>query len=122
MVEQTLIARLSNVFHAYLLWWLLAAYVLAAVAPGFGFLIRHRSWGEFTLFHETLSLSLPFIMPAVLLFNAGLGVQPTRLKSLRKRKLPLLVGFVANCLIPLAFIALTSQILKLWPNPIEIQD
>ena len=52
-------------------------------------------------------------MLAVLLSNAGLGIQPTRLKSLRKRKLPLLVGFVANCLIPLAFIALTSQILEL---------
>jgi len=122
MAELNLVARLSSFFHAYLLWWLLAAYVLAAVAPGFGLLIRHRSLGELTLFQETLSLSFPFIMLAVLLFNAGLGMQTARLQSLRKRKLPLLVGLMANCLVPLAFIALTSQLMKLWHDPVEVQD
>jgi BASS family bile acid:Na+ symporter len=122
MAEPTLVARLSSFFHAYLLWWLLAAYALAAVAPAFGLLLRHTSLGELTVFQETLSLSLPFTMLAVLLFNAGLGVQTTRLKSLMKRKLPLLVGLVANFLIPIAFIALTAQMMKLWHNPVEVQD
>jgi bile acid:Na+ symporter, BASS family len=122
MAEPNLVARFSSFFHAYLLLWLLAAYALAAVAPAFGLLIRHTSWGELTVFQETLSLSLPFTMLAVLLFNAGLGVQATRLKSLMKRTLPLLVGLVANFLIPIAFIAITSQIMKLWHNPVEVQD
>ena len=84
MADLHLIARLANVFHAHLLWWLLGAYALAAMAPGFGLLIRQTSLGEVTVFDETLSLSLPFIMLALLLFNAGLGVQAARLKSLGK--------------------------------------
>jgi BASS family bile acid:Na+ symporter len=77
MAESNLVARLSSFFHTYLLWWLLAAYALAAMVPAFGMMIRHTSLGEITVFQETLSLSLPLIMLAVLLFNAGLGVQTT---------------------------------------------
>lgn len=122
MTETSLVARLSHFFHAHLLWWLLAAYALAAIAPAFGLMIRRTSLGEFTVFQETLSLSLPLIMLALLLFNAGLGVQATRLKSLMKRKLPLLVGLAANFLIPIGFIALTSQVMELWHNPVEVQN
>ena len=76
------VERLSHFLHKNLLWLLLGSYAVAAVwpEPGLGS-AASRSGGR--PFHERVNLSLPVLMLAALLFNAGLGVEISQLRGLR---------------------------------------
>jgi BASS family bile acid:Na+ symporter len=113
---------LSHFIHQNLLWFLLGSYVVAAVAPDVGLWIRDVSFGSVTLFGETTRLSLPVVMLAFLLFNAGLGVQTRELKNLVHHSLSLIAGLAGNVLVPIAFILVVSQTMRLWHNPDEVQN
>ena len=63
----------------------------------------------------------PSLLLAVLLFNAGLGVEPGRLRNLFRSSGVLLAGRVANLVVPLLFIGGVSVTLAVWHNPTEVQ-
>jgi bile acid:Na+ symporter, BASS family len=116
------VERLSHSLHKNQLWLLLGSYAVAAAWPGLGLKARSVSVGEVALFHEQVNLSLPVLMLASLLLNAGLGVQVAQLRGLARRPVALLVGLAANLLIPISYILGVSLVMDAWHNPDEVQN
>jgi bile acid:Na+ symporter, BASS family len=115
------LAALADFIHRHFLWLLIGSYVLAALGPAAGQCIRGVALGRLNLGAETTPISLPMVMLAVLLLNAGLGVQTGRLTSLLRRPVVLLAGLMANTLGPVAFIFAVSVVMRVWHNPDEVQ-
>jgi BASS family bile acid:Na+ symporter len=108
--------------HRHFLWLLLGSYAAAALWPAPGLWVRGISFGEIHQFGETTSVTLPMLMLALLLANAGLGVQTTELKRPLRGVAVLLVGLVANLAVPMLCILGLGQVLRLWHDPLEAQD
>jgi len=72
------LARLAELLHHRLLWLLVAAYALAGTAPAAGLWLRSATLGTVEVFGQPVTASLPSLLLSVLLFNAGLGVEPAR--------------------------------------------
>jgi BASS family bile acid:Na+ symporter len=119
--HRTWTAAASHMIHEHFFWLLIGSYAVAALWPGPGLAIRSVSLGEVHAF-GSMNLSLPVLMLAALLFNAGLGVQASRLRNLARKPLALPSGIVANLLIPIAFIFLVSQLMRGWHNADEVQN
>jgi len=115
------LAQLAAFLHHRLLWLLVIAYVLAGVAPSAGLWLRSASHGEISLAGQGTVVSLPSLMLALLLFNAGLGVEPGRFCKLFRASGVLVAGLVANLCVPLLFIACLSVTLTFWHNSTEVQ-
>jgi BASS family bile acid:Na+ symporter len=113
--------RAAEFLHRHFPWLLLAAYAVAAVAPAAGLWLRAVSFGDVEAFGQRTRLSLPSVMLALLLFNAGLGVQADRLRGLASGPFVLVAALLANLAIPLLFILGLSQTLRLWHNAVEVQ-
>lgn len=120
--EKFLVAYLFHFIHRHFLWFLIGSYAVAAILPGPGLSIRDVSFGEVEVFHERTRISLPMLMLAFLLWNAGLGVQTARLRHLLRSPLPLLSGLMANLLVPIAFIFAVTQGMRSWHNADEVQN
>ena len=116
------IEQVSRVIHDRFIWLLIGSYAVAGVLPGLGLAIRDVSLGEVVVAGETTRMSLPMLMLAFLLFNAGLGVQTAQLRHLMRAPLVLIGGLVANLLIPIGFILGVSLTMRLWHNPDEVQN
>src|SRR5262249_37705206 len=95
---------LSHFLHRHFLWFLLTAYLLAALVPAPGLWLRNVSFGEISLFGDRTRLSLPMLMLGFLLLNAGLGVQRGELRNLLRSPKILAAGLTANVLVPVLFI------------------
>ena len=89
---------LSHFVHDYFIWLLFGSYALAALWPNLGLAVRNISFGEFAVFREKTKLTLPVVMLAFLLLNAGLGVQTGELTTLLRQPLVLSAGLAANLL------------------------
>ena len=113
---------ISQFIHHHLLWFLLGAYALAAVFPGFGLWIRNVRFGYIALFQTKFHVSLLLLMLATLMFNAGLGVKTAHLKSLAHQTQVLIAGLTANLAIPITYIFLVSLVMRLWYEPEEAQQ
>ena len=100
----------------------MSSYVVAAMLPGFGLWIRNLNMGSVPLFQGILVFSLPPIMLASLLFNAGLGVRRAELKHMLRKPLVLLGGVFGNVVAPMAFITAVSFAMRFWHNPEEVQQ
>lgn len=109
----SLFAKLSHFIHARFIWLLLGSYVVAAFFPAVGLWIRSVSFG---------AVSLPMLMLGFLLFNAGLGIDLSALKTIRHDPLSLLFGLLANMTIPVAYISVVMLTMQLWHNPDEVQN
>lgn len=107
------LSRLSHHVHRNFIWFVISSYIIAALFPALGLKIREIAWG---------SISLPMLMLAFLLFNAGLGVDIKALRQLRTTPLPLLMGLGANVLIPLTYIGTVMLTMQMWHNPDEVQN
>ena len=116
------LARFSRFLHRNFIWFLLGSYVVAAVAPRAGLAIKNVSLGRLALFGESIRVSLPMLLLALLLLNAGLGVQTSQMRHLLRRPWSLLAGLAANLLIPIAYIFAVSRTMRLWHNPDEVQN
>ena len=112
---------ISHFLHRHLLWFLIAAYVIAVVFPSAGLWIRNSSFGEIILSQHKTNISLLMIMLAVLMFNAGLGLKISHLKSISQKKYVLLAGLTANMAIPIAYIFGVTILMRLWSDPVEAQ-
>ena len=109
-------------FHRYFIWILVFSYVIAGVMPELGLSIRNIGFGRATTQQSSLAISLPMLMLAVLLFNAGLGVKTAELTCLLKRPFLLLGGLFLNIMTPLTFIVAVSFLIYIWHNQEEIQQ
>ena len=116
------LAALSHLAHKHLIWLVVGSYALASVCPGPGLWVRGVSFGEVSLFGERARLTLPVLLLAVLLFNAGIGARASGLAGLARRPWPLLAGLLANLAVPVGFIFLVSQGMRVWHNPEETQQ
>ena len=121
--EKTPIQSLTHFIHANFLPLLMASYVIAGVLPQFGLWLRHVSFGSISLpaLGQT-NISLGLVMLSFLLFNAGLGIQTKELLGIKKKPLLLLVGFLANMLVPILLILAVRGILGLWHNQDELHN
>lgn len=119
--QKHLLGRCAHFVHRYFISLLVGSYAVAAVLPDLGNAIRTVSFGEIPFFHERTKVSLPMLMLAFLLLNAGLGVKATELRSLLKTPRIVFGGLAANLLIPLAFIYIVSQLLRVYHDPDEAQ-
>jgi len=108
--------------HKYFIWIIVSSYIVAAIFPEFGLWIRNFNFGSVSVFQGKLVLSMPLIMLASLLFNAGLGVRLVELQKLTHRYLLLLSGIFCNIAIPLTVIIAISYAMRFWHNPDEIQQ
>jgi BASS family bile acid:Na+ symporter len=115
------VARTAHFLHKNLIGLLLGSYAVAAVWPGPGLAVRGVSLGEFLLGNERVKLSVPVLMLAALLFNAGLGVPLARLRGLARRPAGLLAGLAGNTVVPLLYILGVSLLMVPWHNPDEVQ-
>jgi BASS family bile acid:Na+ symporter len=116
------VTLVSEFLHRRFIWFVLASYVIAGFFPQFGLWIRAVSFGELELFGQKTKITLPVLMLALLLLNAGLGVRTSRLQNLVHRPLLPLAALVANLAIPLAFILVVSRVMRVWHNPDEVQN
>jgi len=116
------VAILAHAFHRYFIWVVVSSYVVAAVLPRFGLWIRSVDVGNVEMFQSKIELSLPLLMLASLLFNAGLGVKLGELRHLLRKPMILFGGVFGNIATPLVFIVAISFAMRLWHNPEEVQQ
>jgi BASS family bile acid:Na+ symporter len=120
--HRSFLAGFAEWIHRQFIWFVVGSYLVAAFFPRFGLEIRDVSFGTLTLFGEQLRLTLPSILLALLLLNAGLGVQASQLRKLFQSPLVLLAGLLANLLAPITFIVGVTLVLHVWHNPDEVQN
>ncbi|MCX7664608.1 MAG: bile acid:sodium symporter [Gemmataceae bacterium] len=77
--------------------------------------------GSVEVLGSSIHFSLPACLLTLLLFNAGLGIEPRCLSDLVYSHGILLIGLIANLVVPLLFIGLIAISLIFWPDPIEVQ-
>jgi bile acid:Na+ symporter, BASS family len=116
------VSALQHFIHRYFIWLIVSSYVLAAVFPALGLLIRNAELSAVSLPQGEIAVSAPPLMLAFLLFNAGLGVRTDELSSLLRKPGLLLAGAATNVAAPLAFIAGGNVLLLLWSNADETQQ
>jgi bile acid:Na+ symporter, BASS family len=109
----TFFAKLSHFVHARFIWLLIGSYIVAAFFPRLGLSVRTMTWG---------TISLPMLMLGLILLNAGMGVELSALKKLRSDWLSLVLGLLANLLIPIAYIGIVMLTMRFWHNPDEVQN
>ena len=108
--------------HRYFIWVIVGSYLVAAALPAFGLWIRDVDLGSLQMLQWKVGLSLPLLMLATLLFNAGLGVNIGELKQLAHKPQLLLGGLIGNIGTPLIFIIALSFVMGFWHNPEEVQQ
>jgi BASS family bile acid:Na+ symporter len=89
--------------------------------PGFGLRLRNASIGEIDLFNAQTKITLPMLLLAVLLLNAGSGAQVSQLRHLLKGPRLVVAGLTANLLIPILFLFAVTRAMHFWHNPEEMQ-
>jgi BASS family bile acid:Na+ symporter len=114
--------RLLHLIHRYLIWVIVGSYLIAALFPGLGLLIRQVNLGHLNLMGAEIDLTLPRIMLATLLFNAGLGVRQQALVRMAARPSLLLGGVLGNVLVPLLYIVVIALPMRGWHNADEVQQ
>jgi BASS family bile acid:Na+ symporter len=117
------ITRLTHLIHHNLIWLVIGSYGLAMIFPTLGLTLRGI---EFSSVQESntssLVISLPLFMLAVLLFNAGIGVNTQELNQTFHNPKMLISGLIGNSLVPLIFIVLVSVFMLPWHDSEEIQQ
>jgi BASS family bile acid:Na+ symporter len=121
-ITKRLNAELVSFIRQSFIWFIIASYLVAAVLPEFGLWIRHENLGGVNVLGRELVFSMPQIMLAILLFNAGLGVKTAELTKLFCNSALLLGGVLGNVLTPLLFIAGVSFLIRNWHNLEEVQQ
>lgn len=112
---------LSRFIHHHLLWFLISAYALSAIFPAAGLWIRNVSLGDVHIFQTQMHVSLLLILLATLMFNAGLGVKTSHLRSLMQKSRVMVAGLSANLIIPMIYIFGVTLVMRVWYEPDEAQ-
>lgn len=122
-ILQSSISRLTHWIHHNLIWLVIGSYGLAILFPALGLSLRSIEFIRIQPFStiSPLVISLPLLMLAVLLFNAGISVDMRELLQTWQHPKMLISGLLGNSLIPLCFIILVSIFLP-WRNLEEVQQ
>ncbi|MDX1918925.1 MAG: bile acid:sodium symporter [Candidatus Caenarcaniphilales bacterium] len=115
--------KVTHFIHHHFLAILFGAYALAVFYPMPGSMIREISLGQISLPDQSqLSLSVPLLMLAILLFNAGLCVKSSEFQNLLRHPALLVSGLVLNTLVPLSFALICACLSGLWHSEVEAQN
>jgi BASS family bile acid:Na+ symporter len=113
-------SRLHHLANRYLLWLLLAAYALSALLPGPGASLRLIHIADLPWFDGAAhAFSLPSLLLAAMLFNAGLGMKVSELVRLVQRPHVLLLGLALNLVIPMGLMLVFHYLLGFWHDSLE---
>jgi BASS family bile acid:Na+ symporter len=117
-------SRISRVLQHHFILLLIGSYFLAALWPAPGQALRAATLAEISLRGQELRITLPIVMLAFLLFNAGLAVRVTQLRNLLRRPFPLVLGLFFNLTLPVLCVVGMIWIMRIWhpPEVDEIQD
>jgi BASS family bile acid:Na+ symporter len=114
--------RLSQFVHAHFLWLLTGSYAVAVWFPSPGLWLRDVSLDDVSLGGATSRVSISMVMLAALLLNAGLGIEPGRIREMLRDPKLLGIGLAANLVIPIAFLFIVTRMLAGWHNADEVQN
>ena len=112
-------AALAHLLHRHLLALIVASYGLAAAWPGPGLWIKDHVVLDFRLAAGRVAMTVPKLLLALLLVNAGMRVKFARLGRMARRPGVMLAGLAANLVVPLLFLAALVPLLGLWHDPDE---
>ncbi|MFE7266824.1 bile acid:sodium symporter family protein [Streptomyces sp. NPDC057592] len=107
-----------NAVQRWLLGLMLACYVLAGVFPAPGEGLRRLT---LPIPVGASTLTVPMVLLAVMLFNAGLGVRVSDLRGVVSRPVQLVLGIAANALLPLLVLPVVALGLRTWHDPAEAE-
>ncbi len=116
------LSSLAHFLHAHLLWLLVAAYALASFAPGPALMLRGISLPHAITAALGIPLTLPALLLASLLFNAGLGAHFAALRRLGQSSFVLGAATLVNLAAPVLAILAASVLLRWWHSPAEFQN
>jgi BASS family bile acid:Na+ symporter len=108
--------------HHHFLVMIIVCYLLGALFPSFGLAVSGIHFGIIGTGEEALKLSIPFFMLSMLLFNSGLSVKQSELKTLRHHPGTLVIGIALNFALPLSIIYIIAKTLSSWHNQDEFQN
>ena len=117
-----MITFLSEFVAKRLFWLLLGSYGLAAFYPSFGLWIGSTDLSNVTGSYIPFRMTLPMLLLASILLNAGLTVSGDQAKNIVKNPLPLLGGLVGNLVIPVALVLALAPLLRSWHSSEEARD
>jgi BASS family bile acid:Na+ symporter len=119
-----ILSRLSQHMQRRILWLLVGTYLLATLWPAPGLWLRAATLGRISFSGEALRITLPAIMLAFLLFNAGLAIRLDELGNLMRRPLPLAIGLIANLTLPAMYVVAAILLMRTChpPEVDELQD
>lgn len=118
---RTAVTSISAFVHRRFIWLLLAAYAVSAAFPRLGQWMRNEAFGEIAFRGERITLSLPLLMLAFLLCNAGVGTEISQLRLLARKPWMLVIGLVINLGVPAAFLVALAGLTPLWPDVDELE-
>lgn len=116
------LSSLARFFHSRILWLLLAVYALAALLPGPALALRGISLPFAPAGKLGIPLTLPALLLAALLFNAGMGARFSALRRIGQSSFVLGVTTFVNMAAPVLAIFAGSFVLRLWHSPTEFQN
>lgn len=111
--KESLAAAVVGWMHEHFLWLLVASYLLAAVVPGPGLMLRGLSWGN----PYAGEITAPMLLLALLLFCAAAVVRWEQVWSLMERPGVLVVGLIASWVVPTLFVTLLGTVLPSLIDP-----
>jgi BASS family bile acid:Na+ symporter len=120
--KHSLIDRLAHLAHDNLLWLLLLGYLAAAFLPAAGLWLRGVTVALVPSGSDRARITLPMLLLALLLFNAGLGTSLAHLKKLAAAPRILLAGLAANLFLPVLLILALSWALRHWNDPAGVEQ
>lgn len=122
MTRSIVVIHLVHVIHKYFIWAIVSSYIAAAFLPAFGLWIREVDVALLIAPPGKISISLPPLMLAMLVFNAGLGVSLNELRSAPRKAFMMIAGLFGNLAAPLTMIVMVSLSMRLWHNQDEVQQ
>jgi bile acid:Na+ symporter, BASS family len=119
IVRTNLALDVSHFLHRHLLKLIVLSYVLAAAYPALGLWIKDAEILSFGTVGGRATMTLPKLLLALLLFNAGMRVKFARVSQIARRTGMMLAGLAANLAAPMIFLAVMVPALRAWHNPDE---
>lgn len=116
------LTEIQHAIHKYFIWIVISSYVVAGIFPGLGMSIRNADLGGIEIAQTKITMTVPAVLLALLLFNAGLGTRLHEFQKLAHHPRLLAAGVAGNVAVPLFFILSVSFLMLFWHNPEEVQQ
>jgi BASS family bile acid:Na+ symporter len=107
---------LGDALNRHLIWLVLGSYLIAALFPAVGLRMRDLTFWNMSLFSEHTAITLPMLLLAFLLLNAGFGMKMQSITNWSRKVRIVGVGLVGNLVIPVLYIFVLSRAPWLWQS------